>query len=83
MFRKIDFSGDCRVVTNDHRAMACDRLKWFENTGRLLGIGGCELNYDGKTVMADTITTDLSLKNYSISNNKNRRLKSLARKAVL
>ena len=73
----MEFSGDITIVTNDKRVLQCDRLKADKNFARLLASGNCVLGRAGEVIQADRIDSDIGLRNFSFSNDRNKILKGL------
>lgn len=76
MANHIEFSGGIVLMTTDKRTLTCDRLSW-DKAGRLLAQGNCVLAYDGKRLRADTIDTDVKLRDFNASKDKKKRLRGI------
>lgn len=76
--KQLDFSGDITLVTEDKRILTCDKLRWDKENGRLLARGNCHLKYESERIKADLIKTDVTLKDFTVSKDKNKRIKKIA-----
>jgi hypothetical protein len=76
---EVEFMGDVTVITEDHRILTCDGLKWDNIGGRIRCEGRCELMAEGKTIRGDTVSSDVALKNYKVERDRTKRFKELKR----
>lgn len=76
---RIDFFGDITILTKDRRTLTCRNLTLDSRRDRLFARGDCVLGYEGKTVRADTVDSDVYLKDFSCKNDKMKRLKAIGK----
>jgi hypothetical protein len=76
---RIDFRDSVSVMTKERRTLTCERLIWDNKQNRFSAKEGCELSYDGRSVKADIIDSDIELKRFNFKNEKNKRLKAFLR----
>ncbi len=71
--QKIDFLEGGVVITGDKRILAADRLELDSKDNLLFAQGNCVLRYDGRSVRAHKITTDVALRDFSVEEGKSGR----------
>lgn len=74
---RLEFSGGIVLITEDRRTLVCDRLEWNNNRGTIFASGDCILRYGDNTVSADSIRTDVKLRDFSVSKDSKKRLKKI------
>ncbi|MFA4980962.1 MAG: hypothetical protein WC592_00635 [Candidatus Omnitrophota bacterium] len=76
---RIDLSGNVMIMTENRRALVCDNLRWDSAKSRLFARGNCILGYDGRSVKADMVDTDVNLKDFELGNDRLKRLRAFTR----
>lgn len=79
LMSEIDLFGDISVVTEDRRTLSCNSLLLDSEKNRMSAGGNCAMRYEGKTVKADYINSDIKLRDFSYWNDTKKRFKSLAK----
>lgn len=76
---RIDFDGDVSIVTADRRTLDCDNLRWNKSNNRVSANGNCVLRGSEEPLRADSIESDIKLRNFVARNDNGNRLKALKR----
>ncbi len=65
--RDVELTGDVQVRTPDGRTMRAPRVRWDATPKQLVASGGVTVVQRDMTIRADTVTSDLDLKNTTFS----------------